>query len=154
MATAFKSRFGNRTGMAFPKLRGIPRKAAVRPRGVKRKMDRYTFADYLAEGSAGASSLERVVAGAARELGITFDRAQVTVHLPWGGHTRIDFVIYHPLTAVYVDGIQHELRPETEWRDKVIRQQLRSMGWRVAAIGWREIMNDPKQAVIKVLFAQ
>lgn len=154
MATAFESRFGHQRGISFPAVRGIPPLAPVRPRGIRRLTDRYSLADYLAEGSAGATSLERIVAGAAREAGIVFDAAQVTIHLPWGGYTRIDFVIASPLTAIYVDGIQHELRPETAWRDKVIRQQLRSMGWRVAALSWRDIMQDPIAAVRQIVYAQ
>jgi hypothetical protein len=106
-------KFGHQRGISFPVVRGIPPLASVRPRGIKRLTDRYSLADYLAEGSAGATSLERIVAGAAREAGIVFSAAQVSIHLPWGGYTRIDFVIASPRTAIYVDGIQHELRPET-----------------------------------------
>ncbi len=161
MSTAFELKFASRTARAFPSIRGIPRLAAVRPRGVKREIVRYDISDFLAElgaesgeRGAGVTKLQELFAGAMREVGIHWDARQVTVHLPWGSYTRIDFVIWHPRTAIYPNGPVHDLRPDVAWRDKVIDQQLRSEGWKVARIPFNDIMEDPKRAAMQILYAQ
>ncbi len=164
MATAFEGRFGNPrksvgqrvARSAFPKPKGIPRKASVRRRGKYYKSTHYTISEYLIEqaNGEGDSKLELEFYGAAMELHIPITRRQVWFYLPWGGRTRADYVADGLHIAIYVDGYQHELRPEIAYNDKIIAPQLRSMGWRVAHVGWREIFQDPYRAANSIYYAQ
>ncbi len=139
----------------LPKPRGIPRVKSLHPRGIRRRAFGLTPAQYLESLSRfGGTKLEQLVDGAAAQIGIQFDAAQVPVYIaPAQELTTIDRVIYSPLTAIYIDGFQHELRPEVQHRDENIRENLRSMGYRVVVLGWRELIQDPLNEVRKVLYA-
>ncbi len=139
----------------LPRPRGLPRPKPLRPRGIRRLRVGLTPAQYLESLSPfGGTKLEQLVDGAAAQIGIHFDAAQVTIYVaPAQKLTTIDRVIYSPLTAIYIDGFQHELRPEVQHRDGNIRENLRLMGYRVVSLGWRELIQDPLNEVRKVLYS-
>lgn len=120
----------------------------------KRRKPGPSLAEYLAQASPDQEGtiLERLLDGAAAEMGRAFDARQVTVRLAGGASTRIDRVNWNPKTAIYADGIQHELREETAIRDRMEDAQLEAMGWRVVRLGWRELLADAVRAVSRVWF--
>ena len=101
----------------------------------------------------GGTNLERLVDNAAQMLGFHFDAAQQVVHLTSTGYyTVIDRVIYNPPTAVYIDGIQHELRLENEQTDTLQTYELRDLGWRVFRLKYQDLLTDPLNTVRQVLY--
>jgi hypothetical protein len=114
-----------------------------------------TLAQYLQAGSVfGGTTLEQLVDGAAAQIGIHFDAAQFTIYLGFGNErTVVDRMIYNPLTAVFIDGIQHDMRPETKQGDQVKREALRGMGYRVAVLNWKDLLVDPIGTVRTVQYA-
>lgn len=114
-----------------------------------------TLAQYLQAGSVfGGTTLEQLVDGAAAQIGLRFDAAQFTIWLSFGYEKTVaDRMIYNPLTAVFIDGVQHDMRPETKQGDAVKREALRGMGYRVAELNWKDLLIDPIGTVRKVLYA-
>ncbi len=132
------------------KLSG-PKRLGRTPRKVKLGM---TLAEFLAQASPNAqgTTLEQLLDGAAAQLGRTWDMAQYTIHLAQGSSTRIDRGLWNPLTAVYADGPQHDLRPETQARDRMQQVELEGSGWRVFRLNWRVLVTDPVRTVAKVFY--
>ena len=101
----------------------------------------------------GGTDLERAVDNAAAELGYEFDGAQWYVQLPMSGsYTVIDRVRFHPLVAVYIDGIQHDLRSDAEAQDFIQKLGLEAEGWKVIRLHWKDIQRDPIGAARSVLY--
>lgn len=113
-----------------------------------------SLADYLMQDSEfGGTNIERLADGAAHKLGFAFDAAQYAVQLQTNGsYTVIDRVLFHPPTAVYLDGIQHDIREDAAAKDLVQKNELQSMGWTVVRISYLDILADPLQAVRRVLY--
>jgi hypothetical protein len=113
-----------------------------------------SLADYLANQSEfGGTDIERIADGAAHKLGFRFDAAQYVVQLMSNGsYTVIDRVIFNPLTAVYLDGIQHFLRDYSEQKDLIQDNELKSLGWIVVRIKYTEILTDPIAAIRRVRY--
>lgn len=101
----------------------------------------------------GGTDIERAMDNAAKRLGYEFDDAQVPVNLPMSGsYTVIDRVRYRPRTAVYIDGIQHDLRADAEAQDFIQKIALEGEGWKVIRVHWKDIMRDPIGAARSVLY--
>ncbi len=124
--------------------------SAKNPRGLKRLM----ISDYLSmPDEEGQAELKRRVWQAASELNIRFDEAQK--YLPVSGsyeRTIADFWCNSPPQAIFVDGIQHELRDDLKQADLIKRNQLRSMGIIVTVLSWRGLIENPRQEVAKILY--
>ena len=112
----------------------------------------YSLVDMFAMQGQGNTQFEKAVDGCARSMGIFFDAYQYYVALGALESSFIDFVIYNPPTAIYADGIQHELRPDVEQHDMVRRNELEGMGWRVVAIKERDFLTDPQGQVGQILY--
>lgn len=101
-----------------------------------------TLAEYLMYGE--GTDIERIIRGAARELGFSFDAEQYVVQLSMNGsYTRIDFVTFNPLRAVYPQGKVHYLRLDAYQQDFIQDLELRSMGWKVFRPSYQRIYADP-----------
>jgi very-short-patch-repair endonuclease len=101
----------------------------------------------------GGTDIERVMDNAAKRLGYEFDDAQVPVSLPMtGSYTVIDRVRYKPRVAVYIDGIQHDLRGDAEAQDFLQKIALEGEGWKVIRVHWKDIKRDPIGAARSVLY--
>jgi very-short-patch-repair endonuclease len=113
-----------------------------------------TLADFLALSSPDeqATNLEKILDGAAQQLGRAWDGRQVTIQLLQGASTRIDRVLWRPRTAVYADGPVHEFRPELASRDRMEQVELEGLGWRVFRLNWRELLTDPVRTVARVFY--
>ncbi len=126
-----------------------------KPRGPQRldAEPRVTVAAYLGmPDEEGQTELERQVWRVAGELNIRFDEAQK--YLPVSGGyeaTLADFWCASPPQAIFVDGIQHELRDDVKRADFIQRNQLRGMGIIVTALNWRGLIENPRQEVAKIL---
>jgi hypothetical protein len=103
-----------------------------------------TLADYLASAGGEGTDLERILDGAAAQLNFEWDAKQYVVPLAsTGSYTRIDRVTFHPLRAVYPQGIQHYLRLDAYQTDLLQDLELRSMGWMVFRPSYKDIYRDP-----------
>jgi very-short-patch-repair endonuclease len=101
----------------------------------------------------GGTTLERVVDNAAARLGFEFDQDQWIVQLPMtGSYTVIDRVRFHPRVAVYIDGIQHDLRADAEAQDFLQKLALEHLGWKVIRLNWKDLKRDPIGTVRGVLY--
>lgn len=120
-----------------------------KPRGLRR----FTLADYLAmPGEQGQTELERQVWRVAGELNIRFDEAQKYLPVSGGYEATIaDFWCNSPPQAIFVDGIQHELRDDVKQADLIKRNQLKSMGIIVTVLSWRGLIENPRQEAAKIL---
>ncbi len=130
-------------------------RVVVRPRGLKIQTQTLTLSDYLImTEEQGKTTLEKFVAGYAKLMNIRFDAAQKWLPLTGGFEKTIaDFWIDTPPTAIFVDGIQHELRPDIINADKIKRGELESQGIRVVALGWRQLIENPRDEIGKILWA-
>ncbi len=141
----------------FPRIkkRGTQPRIKPRIRPLKQPPVDTSLASYLQGLSAfGGTTLEQLVDGAAAKIGIFFDEAQYVVWFDFGYEkTIIDRVILNPLTAIFIDGIQHDMRPETAQGDVVKREALRSMGWLVVVLNWKDLLIDPINTVRRVMYA-
>lgn len=126
-----------------------------RPRGVRLPKKELTMAEYLAsESEWGGTELEKLVDGAAKEMGIRFDAAQYFIPLSYGAeYTKVDRVIFSPPIAVFIDGYQHDLRPEIEQRDTMIGMELRGRGWQVIRLHWKALIISAQNEVAKIKMA-
>jgi very-short-patch-repair endonuclease len=101
----------------------------------------------------GGTDIERAMDNAAAELGYEFDGAQWIVQLGMtGSYTVIDRVRFHPRVAVYIDGIQHDIRIDAEAQDFLQKLALESEGWKVIRVHWKDIQRDPISAARSVLY--
>jgi very-short-patch-repair endonuclease len=101
----------------------------------------------------GGTDIERAMDNAAELLGYEFDAAQVPVQLPMtGSYTVIDRVRYKPRVAVYIDGIQHDIRIDAESKDFLQKLDLEQQGWKVIRLHWKDIKRDPMSAARSVLY--
>ncbi len=93
------------------------------------------------------NTLERMVDGAARLLGLKFDGFQVEFPLTVGGRrTVIDRVMLLPggrVMLIYIDGPQHDLRPNQMQVDQMQTMELESMGYVVVRLKYRDLIDDP-----------
>lgn len=123
--------------------------------GMRRLNAETTYADYLTMDSEfGGTTLEMLADGAAHAAGFRFDAAQVWIPLDYGGDsTVIDRVIYDPPIAVFLDGMVHDLRPATALGDRAKRGELRSKGWQVAELNWKDMLNDPIRTISSIWYA-
>ncbi len=102
----------------------------------------------------GGTTLERAADNAAARLGFSFDAAQWVVPLTINGnYTVIDRVLWHPRTAVYMDGPQHQIRETADPKDMLQDMELRSEKWLVVRITLTEMMRDPIGSIRRVLYA-
>ena len=102
----------------------------------------------------GGTTLERCIDNAAARLGYSFDAAQWVVNLTINGsYTVIDRVLFRPRTAVYIDGIEHDIRESADPKDLLQDMELRSEKWLVIRLNWKDIQRDPIGAARSVLFA-
>lgn len=117
------------------------------------KYKRLVAAEYLSmPDDQGQMALERQVQQAAGELNIRFDEAQKYLPVSGGSEPTIaDFWCNSPPQAIFVDGIQHELRDDLKQADLITRNQLRSMGIIVTVLSWRGLIENPRQEVGKIL---
>jgi very-short-patch-repair endonuclease len=91
---------------------------------------------------------------AAAELGYAFDGAQWIVNLVINGsYTVIDRVRFHPRVAVYLDGIQHEIREAADPQDMLQQLDLENQGWIVVRVKDADIKRDPIGEARKVMYA-
>lgn len=103
----------------------------------------------------GGTTLERAADNAAKMLGWEFDAAQWVVDTVINGsYTVIDRVLFHPRTAVYLDGIQHQIREAADPQDMLQKLDLESQGWIVIRITEVEMRRDPLGSIQQVLYAQ
>ena len=101
----------------------------------------------------GGTTLERAVDNAAAMVGYEFDAAQWNVDLPMSGsYTVIDRVRFSPRVAVYIDGIQHDIRVDAEAKDFLQKLDLEHQGWKVIRLNWKDIVRDPLGAARSVLY--
>jgi very-short-patch-repair endonuclease len=101
----------------------------------------------------GGTDIERVMDNAAALLGYEFDAAQYVVNLPMSGsYTVIDRVRFNPRVAVYIDGIQHDIRIDAEAKDFIQKIALEHLGWKVIRVHWKDIKRDPIGAARSVLY--
>lgn len=140
-------RYGRRRG-------GRTSRVNVKSRGYRPSyIVEYSLVDAWARQGRGDTQFEKAVDGVARSMNIFFDAYQYYVPLTVLESTRIDFVLWQPKpTAIYADGIQHELRPDTAEQDMVRRNELYGLGWEVVVITETEFLQDPQGAVSKILF--
>lgn len=134
-----------------PQLRAAPDELS-RPDVTRKPLTKF---DQLAAKPSkfGGTDLERAIDNAAAELGYAFDGAQWYVQLPMSGsYTIIDRVRFRPLVAVYIDGIQHDLRADAEAQDFIQKIALEAEGWKVIRLHWRDIQRDPIGAARSVLY--
>ena len=111
------------------------------PRQVKIGLD---LNELLAQAGEGNTSLERIVEAAMSMRNIQWETRQFIVDLGQGSdYTVIDYVFFSPLVAIYVDGIQHRIRPDTIARDQEQNFWLESMGWTVIRLLEEKILADP-----------
>jgi len=113
-----------------------------------------TLAEVLEQDSEfGGTSIERLADGAAHRLGFHFDAAQYYIPLmAFGPYTIVDRVIFHPPTAVYLDGIQHDIREDNKQKDLLQKNELESMNWIVVRLKWDRMLRDPLGEIRKVLY--
>lgn len=119
------------------------------------KFDTLAFNDDGSERSSrfGGTDIERAMDNAAAELGFAYDAAQFVVQLPMSGsYTVIDRVNFKPLVAIYLDGIQHDIRPDAEAQDFIQKIALEGEGWKVLRLNWRDIKRDPIGAARSTLY--
>jgi very-short-patch-repair endonuclease len=101
----------------------------------------------------GGTDIERVMDNAAKRLGYEFEAAQYVVNLPMSGsYTVIDRVRFNPRVAVYIDGIQHDIRIDAEAKDFIQKIALEHLGWKVIRVHWKDIKRDPIGAARSVLY--
>jgi very-short-patch-repair endonuclease len=101
----------------------------------------------------GGTDIERVMDNAAKRLGYEFEAAQWVVNLPMSGsYTVIDRVRFNPRVAVYIDGIQHDIRIDAEAQDFIQKIALEHLGWKVIRVHWKDIKRDPIGAARSVLY--
>jgi very-short-patch-repair endonuclease len=101
----------------------------------------------------GGTDIERVMDNAAKRLGYEFEAAQYVVNLPMSGsYTVIDRVRFNPRVAVYIDGIQHDIRIDAEAKDFIQKIALEHLGWKVIRVHWKDIRRDPIGAARSVLY--
>jgi very-short-patch-repair endonuclease len=101
----------------------------------------------------GGTDIERVMDQAAALLGYEFEAAQWVVNLPMSGsYTVIDRVRFNPRVAVYIDGIQHDIRIDAEAKDFIQKIALEHLGWKVIRVHWKDIKRDPIGAARSVLY--
>jgi very-short-patch-repair endonuclease len=101
----------------------------------------------------GGTDIERVMDNAAKRLGYEFEAAQWVVNLPMSGsYTVIDRVRFNPRVAVYIDGIQHDIRIDAEAKDFIQKIALEHLGWKVIRVHWKDIRRDPIGAARSVLY--
>jgi very-short-patch-repair endonuclease len=101
----------------------------------------------------GGTDIERVMDQAAALLGYEFEAAQYVVNLPMSGsYTVIDRVRFNPRVAVYIDGIQHDIRIDAEAQDFIQKLALEDLGWKVIRVHWKDIKRDPIGAARSVLY--
>lgn len=118
----------------------------TKPRGFKApQVNNLTYAEYLASRSQfGGTQLERLVDGAAAEIGRAFDSAQKYIPLAsWYEKTVADRWINNPPTSIFIDGMQHDLRTDTAQGDLLKRMQLEAMGIKVVSLHWSDLLRDP-----------
>lgn len=60
------------------------------------------------------------------------------------GIYAIDFAWVEKLIAIEIDGKQHE-QPEYKARDQRKDAYLKSLGWKVLRIAWKDMHRDPKR---------
>jgi very-short-patch-repair endonuclease len=142
-------KYGTRKKSYAPKS-----KVSVKTRGYQPMVvPSYTLAEAFAAQGQGNTKFEKAVDGAAKSIGIRFDYYQYYVPLTSLESTIIDFVLFYPKKiAVFADGIQHELRPDTAQDDIVRRNELESDGWVVVAITERDFLINPIGQVSQILF--
>jgi very-short-patch-repair endonuclease len=101
-----------------------------------------TLAEHLMFGT--GTDIERIIRGAAKELGFHFDAEQYYIPLKsLGTYTVVDFVTFNPRRAVYPQGKQHYLRLDAYQQDFLQDLALRSEGWKVFRPGYKRIYQDP-----------
>lgn len=128
------------------------RHLAIHTRGIRQPKAPPSLNELLAQAGEGDTSLERIVEAAANERNIYFDDRQFYLDLGTGAeYTILDFVIFSPPTAIYVDGIQHEIRPDVKARDQQHDFWLESMGWNVIHLKQDKILADPLGYVSSML---
>ena len=115
-----------------------------------------SLADYLSgQSTLGGTTLEKLVDGAAKQLGIRFDAAQYYVPLiSLGTYTLVDRVIMGSRTLVYIDGPQHTLRVGTEQKDMLQTMALRALGWKVVRLSYTDLLVDPVGTTAQVLWGR
>ena len=131
------------------------RKYTTRTRGYRPlRFNDLTVAEYLGmTGAVGNTALEKQVYAQAALMGILFDAAQYPIYLGGGFEKTVpDFMIFDPPTAIFVDGIQHELRPDTAQADLIKRQELETMGFKVIVLNWRGLIENAYAEVSKILY--
>lgn len=135
-------------------IRGVRHKRITpltMPRRLKLEL---SVAEYLAGMSKfGGTSLERLIDGAAAQLGFQFDYAQYYIPLTaTGSYTIVDRVLVGRHTLVYLDGPQHEMRMDHEQTDLLQKFELESMGWTVVRLNWQDVLRDPIGAARRILW--
>ena len=92
----------------------------LRTRGLKRATWGNNLLSELAKDSEwGGNNFERAADGAAHRRGHAFSAAQVRYRTPstGGGYTQVDRQVNTPFQLVYLDGIQHRMRPDARAKD-------------------------------------
>lgn len=119
---------------------------------LKTKPQTQSLAEYWASLPGEGTDLERIIRRAAAELNFQFDAEQFVVPLLVNGsYTRIDFVTFSPLRAVYPQGKQHYLRLDAFQQDMLQDLELRSNGWMVFRHSYRRIYADPLQVMREII---
>lgn len=102
--------------------------------------------DAMAQGT----TLERMVDGAARLLGIQFTGYQVKIPLQFAGRYTVPDRMIGNL-CIYIDGPQHKLRPEQIQVDTIQTTELQSMGYEVVHLDYEQLIFDPINTVRRML---
>lgn len=123
------------------------RRLPIRPRGIRRLTFGLTLGELLAmDEFTQGTTLERIVDGAARRLGIRFNGYGVKLSLSVAGRrTVVDRVLLLPgrTVLIYIDGPQHYLRPNQMQVDAMQTMELESYGYEVVRLKYQDLMDDP-----------
>lgn len=153
MATRVKNpRLQVKTDYTTPPRHRIPtprpgRDVPLRPRGVRRIQYGLSLAELLMQDpEAQGTTLERLVDGVAKELGVVWDGRQLDIPLTMSGRfTRVDRVkiMGGKVCLIYIDGPQHTLRLNQMQADAIQDMELESMGFVVIRLPYDELITDP-----------
>jgi hypothetical protein len=88
------------------------------------------------------SVLERAFLALLRGAGLPEPEQQVDISDADGFIARVDFAYRHRLVAIELDGRRHHLHADAFEADRVKRNRLQLLGWRVLAYTWEQVIRS------------
>lgn len=111
---------------------------------LRRQLERYYGVEGIPD-----TTLEQAVLDLLVDAWLPLPVCQLVVHLPGGGHFRIDFAYRAVKLAIEIDGPHHRM-PEVKARDARRDRRLRQLGWTVERFDEDVVTYHPERVLMTV----